>query len=93
MSSSASPRIAKTRLGVVIIGGGFGDLYAARKLRNRVQVIWEWAWAYFRDQEGARLITGNSDNITPLEFYGEAGGEPKLEIPPAQASIRDHKVS
>jgi NADH:quinone reductase (non-electrogenic) len=26
--------------------------------RNRVLVLFEWAWAYFTDQRGARLITG-----------------------------------
>jgi NADH dehydrogenase len=26
--------------------------------RNRVVVLFEWAWAYFTDQRGARLITG-----------------------------------
>ena len=45
--------------------------------RNRLQVIWEWAWAYFKYQKGARLITGNSDSIVP-EIHDEAGG-PRLE--------------
>jgi NADH dehydrogenase len=46
--------------------------------RNRLQVIWEWAWAYLRYQKGARLITGNSDSIAP-EIHDEAGGGPRLE--------------
>jgi NADH dehydrogenase len=29
--------------------------------RNRVVVLFEWAWAYFTDQRGARLITGSID--------------------------------
>jgi len=27
--------------------------------RNRFIVMFEWAWAYFRNERGARLITGN----------------------------------
>jgi NADH dehydrogenase len=46
--------------------------------RNRLQVIWEWAWAYFKYQKGARLITGKSDSIVP-EIHHEAGGGPRLE--------------
>jgi NADH dehydrogenase len=46
--------------------------------RNRLQVIWEWAWAYLRYQKGARLITGNSDSIAP-EIHDKAGGGPRLE--------------
>jgi NADH dehydrogenase len=60
--------------------------------RNRAQVIWEWAWAYFRFQRGARLITGNSDSISPDEAHDEMGGKPKPEAasPPA---ITDRKAS
>jgi len=47
--------------------------------RNRVQVIWEWAWAYFRFQRGARLITGNSSSISP----GEAQDEKDIAMPPS----------
>ena len=34
--------------------------------RNRVQVMWEWFWAYVTFQRGARLITGQSRSIVPL---------------------------
>ncbi len=61
--------------------------------RNRVQVIWEWAWAYFRYQRGARLITGNSDSIAPHEAHDEVRREPKLEMPSAPASAPERKVS
>ena len=27
--------------------------------RNRFVVMFEWAWSYFSDQRGARLITGD----------------------------------
>ncbi len=60
--------------------------------RNRLQVIWEWAWAYLWYQKGARLITGNSDSITPDEVHDEARREPTLEIP-APASIPERKAS
>jgi NADH:quinone reductase (non-electrogenic) len=31
--------------------------------RNRVIVLFEWAWAYFTSQRGARLITGDVERI------------------------------
>jgi NADH:ubiquinone reductase (H+-translocating) len=34
--------------------------------RNRIQVLWEWFWAYITFQRGARLITGQSRSIVPL---------------------------
>jgi NADH dehydrogenase len=34
--------------------------------RSRVQVIWEWFWAYVTFQRGARLITGQSRSIVPV---------------------------
>jgi NADH dehydrogenase len=33
--------------------------------RNRLQVLWEWFWAYISFQRGARLITGQSLSIVP----------------------------
>jgi NADH dehydrogenase len=33
--------------------------------RSRVQVLWEWFWAYVSFQRGARLITGQSRSIVP----------------------------
>jgi NADH:ubiquinone reductase (H+-translocating) len=33
--------------------------------RNRIQVLWEWFWAYVTFQRGARLITGSSQSIVP----------------------------
>ncbi|HET7841796.1 MAG TPA: NAD(P)/FAD-dependent oxidoreductase [Terriglobia bacterium] len=33
--------------------------------RNRFVVMFEWAWAYFTFQRGARLITGDIDKINP----------------------------
>jgi NADH:ubiquinone reductase (H+-translocating) len=33
--------------------------------RNRLQVLWEWFWAYVTFQRGARLITGSSRSIVP----------------------------
>ncbi len=38
--------------------------------RNRFIVMFEWAWAYFSYQRGARLITG------PIEEHPEAGRRP-----------------
>src|SRR5262249_40181285 len=31
--------------------------------RNRVFVLAEWAWVYFRNERGARLITGDVEHI------------------------------
>ena len=61
--------------------------------RNRVQVIWEWTWAYFRYQKGARLITGNSESITPGEAHDAMSGAAKLETPSSPPSIPERKVS
>jgi NADH dehydrogenase len=33
--------------------------------RSRVQVLWEWFWAYVTFSRGARLITGQSRSIVP----------------------------
>jgi NADH dehydrogenase len=33
--------------------------------RNRLQVVWEWFWAYVTFRRGARLITGSSRSIVP----------------------------
>lgn len=33
--------------------------------RNRFIVLFEWAWAYFTNQRGARLITGDIDKPSP----------------------------
>jgi NADH dehydrogenase len=35
--------------------------------RNRIQVLWEWFWAYITFSRGARLITGQSRSIVPIE--------------------------
>jgi NADH dehydrogenase len=35
--------------------------------RSRLQVLWEWFWEYVSFQQGARLITGQSRSIVPLE--------------------------
>ena len=33
--------------------------------QNRIQVIWDWFWAYVTFSRGARLITGQSRSIVP----------------------------
>jgi NADH dehydrogenase len=38
--------------------------------RNRVQVLWEWFWAYVTFSRGARLITGQSRSIVPVTSDG-----------------------
>ncbi|HWR37091.1 MAG TPA: NAD(P)/FAD-dependent oxidoreductase [Clostridia bacterium] len=34
--------------------------------KNRILIIFEWAWAYFTYQRGARLITGSTDEVAPV---------------------------
>jgi NADH dehydrogenase len=41
--------------------------------RNRFVVMFEWAWAYFSYQRGARLITGNLE--TPVRAASAAAGK------------------
>ena len=41
--------------------------------RNRFLVLFQWAWAYFTFQRGARLITSTDE--TPAA-EGHASGEP-----------------
>jgi NADH dehydrogenase len=60
-------------------------IYFLIGFRNRLQVMWEWAWAYFRFQRGARLITGRSDSITPVESE-EDRAEP-TEMPPPKSTL------
>jgi NADH dehydrogenase len=58
-------------------------IYFLIGFRNRLQVLWEWAWAYFRFQRGARLITGRSDAITPVEGSEDAAQPGKFpQAPP-----------
>jgi len=38
--------------------------------RNRLQVLWEWFWAYVTFSRGARLITGQSRSIVPAVSDG-----------------------
>ena len=50
--------------------------------RNRVQVLWEWFWAYVTFQRGARLITGQSLSIVPGvpgETHAQGMGEAEFQ--------------
>jgi NADH dehydrogenase len=53
--------------------------------RSRVQVLWEWFWAYVTFQRGARLITGESRSIVPVD----AGAE----RPAPEADVSRRKAS
>ncbi len=46
--------------------------------RNRVMVILDWAWAYVTYQRGARLITGDVDEL--ISTTRQANAEPRSEI-------------
>ena len=50
--------------------------------RSRVQVLWEWFWAYVSFQRGARLITGQSLSIVPGvpgETHAQGMGKAELQ--------------
>ena len=49
--------------------------------RNRVLVLFEWAWSYLTFQRGARLITG------VWRPAGPPAREPKLEVPVAVSGL------
>jgi len=54
--------------------------------RSRVQVLWEWFWAYVTFSRGARLITGQSRSIVPAATGG-------LPLPEAvEAKLQGGKV-
>ena len=42
--------------------------------RNRVAVIFNWAWSYFTYQRGSRLITGRRLNLLPRHVMREQAG-------------------
>ena len=56
--------------------------------KNRIAVIYDWAWAYFTYQRGARLITGNSNEIAPSASAAKTGMVHELnpEEAPSQPS-------
>jgi NADH dehydrogenase len=39
--------------------------------RNRFLVLFEWAWTYFRDERGARLITGDAASLPQARGGGD----------------------
>ena len=43
----------------------FVHVFFLTGFRNRFVVIFEWAWAYFTFQRGARLITGDIEKLSP----------------------------
>jgi len=49
----------------------FVHVYFLIGFRNRLFVIWEWAWSYLTFQRGARLITGQSNWIVPPKVADE----------------------
>ena len=40
--------------------------------RNRLLVLSEWAWVYFRNERGARLITGDVETLLARAVEGRA---------------------
>lgn len=54
--------------------------------RNRIQVLWEWFWAYITFSRGARLITGQSRSIVPVESgTADERGSVESEVPRRKA--------
>jgi len=57
----------------------FVHVYFLIGFRNRLFVIWEWAWSYLTFQRGARLITGQSNWIVPPKAPGSVQREINTE--------------
>jgi len=55
--------------------------------RNRIQVLWEWFWAYVTFQRGARLITGSSESIVPHASPEEDSPQFNAKGPEVQRKI------
>jgi NADH dehydrogenase len=54
--------------------------------RNRAIVMFEWAWAYFTSERGARLITGDVGRLpSPVRGRGTAAGPDAASIEPLRA--------
>lgn len=53
--------------------------------RNRVAVLFNWAWSYFTYQRGSRLITGRRLNLLPRHVFRAQIGMEEKE-PAAQAA-------
>jgi NADH dehydrogenase len=49
------------------LGWSFIHILFLIGFRNRALVLFEWAWAYFTYQRGARLITGSIER--PREIF------------------------
>jgi NADH dehydrogenase len=58
--------------------------------RNRVLVLAQWAWTYFRHERGSRLITGEIGPLVPAACGpGIAGSDTSREVPAASGSLPD----
>jgi NADH dehydrogenase len=52
-------------------------IYYLISFRNRLAVLWDWAWSYLAYERGSRLITGHRmDAGAPLELRPPDGGKP-----------------
>ena len=47
--------------------------------RNRLAVIFNWAWSYFTYERGARLITGRRLSLIPRHVFNAADGQSGIE--------------
>lgn len=52
--------------------------------RNRLAVMWNWAWSYFNWQRIARIITGDRLEAGPAAPAGDAGGKTRVGTVPAE---------
>ena len=53
--------------------------------RNRVLVMFHWAWSWMTFKRGARLITGTIGALPPVRSIGRDG---QIVLPPEAAAVR-----
>ena len=64
--------------------------------RNRVIVMFQWAWSYFTYQRGARLITGEASSaaIASLEYVERSAISKKKQMEaPAGTAVDSNSAS
>ena len=54
--------------------------------RNRIAVLFNWAYQYFAYKRGARLITGDSRRPGPMDIEGGPREAPVKKLPAIAAS-------